>query len=238
VGGRTLWDMMTGRNEPVAPELRGYNPFGVRVGSTAGIDLLDYRDAVWVVREVWSWAVRVAAATHPMADYRLAAPDRSCVLRAVPRAGGAGVSVLLLEEYYPADGSGPAPYDPAVTPGLIGALDDPTGEFYKDRGLATEEKYWRLGGKVPLLATATVVMDRDGDGRVTDADVGAEPFTLWDFHRVTADEGGSDRTEYLYAQFGGHWLPDPGRVEGGDKSLVMYRGPEVAPTRVTIFGGK
>jgi hypothetical protein len=228
--GRTIFEILTGQAKD--PPARGpYNPLGARAGQHAQLDVLDYRDELWAVGAVWSWDASVGRAVHHMADYVLDADGRKCLLRCVPRVGVAGppVSVLLMTQLWP-EGDGPAGWSDDVR-ATLEALNDEKGELYRYRDTPDEERYWRVGGAVPLGARV-LVDDMPG---VTP--VNWMPYTFWDYHRVTKDEGGADVTEYLYGQLSGTFK-SPTRVEGGDKTLVLYRGVEIDPKRVTIYGSK
>lgn len=227
--GRTLFEILTGTGkEPPAPS-GVYNPLGAKDKAIFGIDVLDFRDDLWPLHDFYSWRQSLAGTVHMMADYYLKSDDRVCLIKVVPKDGpcvGLPVSVLLMTQYYPAE-PGAMPYDPSLTPEILAALDDPTGEFYKDRGLPTEECYWRLGGKVPIPAL------------VTDNFVGMvreRPYTLWDFHRDTTDEAGQTVRQYLYAHFSGRYDPKTKSTAGGYQDLILWRGVEIEPNRVTLYG--
>jgi hypothetical protein len=225
--GRTLFEALTGQGKPAAGS--PYNPLGARVGQHVRLDLLDYRDALWEVEEVWSWDSSVGRSHHHMADYVIDADDAPAVLRCVPD-GLNGTRVLFMWQLWPEGQWGPAAYSDDVKASLE-ALNDESGELYRFRGTEQEERYWRLGGAVPLSARVLV---EDSPKLVP---LNWMDYTYWDFHRVTKDEGGGDVTEYLYGQLSGKFKT-PTRIEGGDKTLVLYRGVEVDPRRVTIYGGK
>lgn len=224
--GRTIFEALAGRAP--AAGVGPYNPLGARVGDPVRLDVLDYRDLLWRVEEVWAWEGTVGGRKWNLADYVIDADDAPAVLRCVPdwAAGEARVEVLLLHQLWPEGRWGPAPYGDDVR-GALEALDDPTGELYRFRGTEAEERYWRVGGAVPVVGEARA--EAAGEA------VRVGPFTYWDFHRDTTDEGGSTVREYLYGQLSGRY-EGPDRIRGGDKTLVMYRGREIDPKRVAIYG--
>lgn len=219
--GRTLWEMLRGVQNGVDPPSNGlvYNPLNASPGDHVSLDVLDHRDDLWQV-ELSSWIEQKlgSSAIHNMADYILASGGKRKLLKVVP-AGSKDCTVLLMDQYYPEDW-GPMPYGEEVQL-ILEALDDKTGEFYRYRGEENEEKYWRIGGKVPIHAIRW--------------DLDHTPYTIWDFWRKTLDEGGTEFTQFLYAHLRGNYV-SPKKIEGGDRTLVMYRGFEIEPTKVTIYG--
>lgn len=219
--GRTLWEILTRGTSPTPSGGRAtdgafnYDPLDARDGDHVRLDILDYRDDLWRIGGLVWMVQSINGTRHPFTDYDLFSSERRCVLRLFPKDDK--YTVLLLAQYWP-DEPGPQPYGDEVQ-AILEALNDPSGEFYRYRDTDAEEHYWRIGGKVPIHAAA------NGIGK----------FTIWDFHRTTSDESGAEFTEYLYAELSGYYR-GPDEIVGGDKTLIMYRGREISPEHVTVYG--
>lgn len=242
--GRTAWEILTGKGKsekPVAIAEAITNPLSAKVGSHVSINglLADVElttNELWQITEIWAWERNIHGQKHSLTDYVIESDGKRLVMRVLPRIDAhpnLRHHILIMSQYYP-DTPGPMPWNDE-SPFVLEAADDQTGEFYRFKGEENEEKYWRIGGVIPILCDVQILKDKNQDGTVADHEVAKEPYTLWDFHRVTTDSVGQELTQYLYIQLGGHYNPSTKRVSDGDKTILMLRGEELEPSQVTIF---
>lgn len=236
--GRTAWEILTQKQVSIVDTI--VNPLSAKVGSHVAINcsLSDVElssNELWKITEIWSWNRNINDNQHPMTDYVIESDEKRLVIRVLPRADH-GYHVLAMSQYYP-EMPGPMLWNDE-SPYLLEAANDPTGEFYKNKGQDNEEKYWRIGGNVPIHCDVQILRDLNQDGAVADGEVAQEPYTLWDYHRVTTGDVGQELTQYLYIQLSGKYKQQDGRnptIAGGDKTILILRGEELEPSCVTIF---
>lgn len=237
--GRTAWQILTGVQKELSIADSIVNPLAAKVGShvTIGCSLSDVEltsDELWRITEIWAWDRDINGQKHSLTDYVIESDDKRLVIRVVP--DGSKHRVLVMSQYYP-DTPGPMLWN-EESPFVLEAITDKSGEFYRNRGEENEEKYWRIGGNIPIICDVRILRDLDGNETVEDSEVAREPFTLWDFHRATTGDVGQEITQYLYVQLNGHYdtkRDGSYRIVDGDKTILILRGEEVDPTFVTIF---
>ena len=237
--GRTAWQILTGTNKQLSIADSIINPLEVRVGSHVTINrsLSDVEltsDELWQITEIWAWDRNINGQKYPLTDYIIESDDKRLVIRVVP-SHDKKHHILIMNQYYP-DTPGPLSWNDE-SQFILDAINDNSGEFYRNRGEENEEKYWRIGGIVPIICDVKILRDQNKDKIVSDNEVQNEPFTLWDFHRVTIKDE-VEVTQYLYLQLSGHYQTlknGDSRIVDGDKSILMLRGEEIEPAHVTIF---
>lgn len=237
--GRTLWQILTAPKPTVVPvEQTIYNPFKAKVGDHVRIDHIDYNSHIWTIEGILAWDRLINNTHHPMADYLLVADEntpeeKSLTIRVFPQSND-DHTILILSQYYP-ETDAPL-YWCEESPHIITALEHET--FIRHAGAENEEKYWRIGGKIPIICEVTCLMDRNSDDVIDSSDLRKEPFTLWDFHRNTVDEAGNEITQYLYGQLHGKFKGFKNhkpQIVDGEQWLVLLRGFPYSPERISVY---
>lgn len=235
MAGRTAWEILTGTNKPVPVEGQYPNPLELKIKGNVTVNTIDYGRHLLQVSEIWSWDRKINGKSFTMTDYVLRATGVNVLIRVFPRENPTDemkYHVLVMHQYFPAEPGAMGWCD--ISADILGAANDPSGEFYNHRGEENEEKFWRVGGKIPIPCTVHIIKDENGDGKIDAKEVSHIPYTIWDFHRETHDEAGQPMVQYLYVQLCGKFV-DPTTVNGGDKTIIMYSGEEISPQKIMAF---
>lgn len=227
--GRTAWEILTGKNKPKVPAQDGLeiNPLEVKLGGSVTVNTAEYGRNLFTVSEIWSWDRKINGKVHPMTDYFLSSADTNLLLRIFPRNeqnADVNYHVLAMTQYYPTT-DGPLGWC-KESPDILAAADDESGEFYNHKGEDNEETYWRVGGKIAIPCSVRIFTPNTEQNVV--------PYTLWDFSRETLDIADQKMIQFLYVQLSGKFI-DPKTVNGGDRTIIMYRGEEVIPQNIMAF---
>lgn len=231
--GRTLWEILTGRNKrDLTPlELQYHNPLGARVGNTVSFEHEPEISGInFVIEKLSVYETRIKSRKFFHTDYHLKGlalgmdkPLRFR-LRLVPdedETNKLGSKVQLLQLYDEME------WDEGFHNGV---LCNDSGEFhvnYDDEGreLAEARKYWRVEDVLdPYNARVTVLCDLDGNGTIEDDELERLNVTYWDYHRMTKDENQQEKLEFL-------------TIEMDDKTryFTFLRGTEVAAFQIVVI---
>jgi len=231
--GRTLFDILTGRNKrDLTPlELQYHNPFGARVGQKVSFECLpEFANINFDIEKISVYETKVDERKFFHTDYHLkgvsidADKPLRFRIRLIPdedETNKLGCKVQLLHNY---DGM---EWDEGFYQGV---LCSDTGVFevnQDDEGveLAEPRKYWRVEDVLdPYRARVTVLVDKDGDGKIDDSELERYDVVYWDYHRETVDENNLPIIEFL-------------SVEMNDKTryFTLLRGTEVRASQVFII---
>lgn len=232
--GRTLWEILTGRNtRDLTPlELQYHNPLSAKVGCTVSID----HDAQcaginFVIEKLSIYETKIKEKKFYHTDYHLKGVtlDRDkplrLRLRLVPDenvTNKLGHKILLMQHYDEME------WDEGF---YHGVLLSETGQFdvnHDDDGnpLSEPRSYWRIEDVLdPYKARVTVMMDKDGNGTIEDNELERLDMTYWDYHRETVDPGTTDKfIEYLTVE-----------MKDETRYFTFLRGREVGSFQVTVF---
>lgn len=208
--GRTLWEILSGKNKrDLTPlELQYHNPLGARVGNTVSFENEpELRGINFVLEKMSVYETKVKARKFYHTDYHLKGLSLGMEkplrfrLRLIPdedETNKLGCKVQLLNNYDSME------WDEGFYKNVL--LNE-TGEFhvqYDDSGaeLAEARKYWRIDDVLdPYHARVTILSDKDGDGKIDEAELERADVTYWDYHRDTTNpDNGLEYREYLVVE--------------------------------------
>lgn len=213
--GKTLWQLWMDKlsiAQEKTPEEKIYNPLELKIGSPVTINLLDWKDYYFFVKEIRENKREVGP---PFTDY---------VLLARPL-GGKDVLVRLrcfAKEIM----SGELPYQPVLltlydefewNADFLKVVEDPSLKFDCFQDDVLTESFLRLGGLSDRCRSSLTVV-REENGKIKDVGEGA--LSYWDYHR-TGDEAGQ---VYLFVEMteANHWFQ-------------IWKGEEVDPSSVILM---
>ncbi|MFN9372233.1 MAG: hypothetical protein ACK6D3_10165 [Planctomycetaceae bacterium] len=197
--GRTLFEMLTGRNkrDMTPQEQRVHTPLRCRVGTSVMVTHdTDLADLVFFIESIWVWETIVGTRRFYHTDYNLKArvidgsqPVR-LKLRLIPDediGNELGHRVQVLQAFTEFG------WDFAEKSDFLSVLADPDGVFriLQDAdGVAYDEAdqptYWRIDDvRSPYRCRVTILKDRDGDGTVQADELEQTEYLVWDYHRST-----------------------------------------------------
>ena len=226
--GRTLFEILTGRNPAKPLELQYHNPLQAKVGCTVAFEHEpDIAGINFVVEGISVYDTKVGSQNFYHTDYQLkgisldhSAPVRQRLRLIIDDNASGGQRLQLLYLYHEME----------YNEDLRKILGDPTGEFpvnEDDEGNALEEprKYWRVEDVLdPYNARVTVLRDVDGDGKIDDEELERKDVVYWDFSRMTDDAAGNEIKEFLTIE-----------MDKGTGYFKFLRGTEVLPTQIQLF---
>lgn len=230
--GRTLFDILTGRNKENVPplELQYHNPLAAKVGMTVSFDHEpDIRDINFVIEKMSVYETLIDTKKFHHTDYHLKGvsidADRPLRfrLRLIPDPDsndkiGCRIQLLQVVDTLEWDEN------------LYNAVNNDQGEFQVNEDdfgntLPEPKLYWRVEDVIdPYHANITILKDDDGDGVVEMSELERLSMTYWDFHRDTKNEHQQTIREYL-------------TVEMNDKTrfFTFLRGTDVEAFQVTVI---
>lgn len=231
--GRTLWEILTGRNKrDLTPlELQYHNPLSAKVGCTVSIDHDEQTAGInFVIEKISIYETKVKDKKFYHTDYHLKGVtlDRErplrLRLRLIPDADVSnklGCKIMLLNLYDEME------YDEAFHDNVLLSESGIFDVNYDDEGneLPEPRRYWRVDDEVdPYHARVTVLADKDGNGTIEENELERLDVTYWDYHRDTTDANSVDFREVLF-------------VEMNDQThyFTFFRGQEVGAFQVTVI---
>lgn len=225
--GRTLWEVFT--QKPAGPvELQHYNPLKARIGSTVDIDLADYANMTFMVRELREYNRTVNGVPFQTCDYTLVArpadaeDDVTVRLRLNPtNQNGLSHNTLLLTLY------DEFTFDQDDAKGLleICKTSDQLQITDHDNNDAVYD-FYRIGGvKEPQNANVVVVREIQNRTVPGKPEVGEVQFSMeyYDFSRIIKDNAKQDYEHFMFVEMD----KDSGRQQ-------MWWGKEIDPHRVSV----
>lgn len=234
--GRTGFEILksffSGPPKPVEEQF--FNPLQAKIESQARINRDDF-DELWRVTEIWAWDRKINGNSHPFADYILVSESKQVVLRVLPKVvkgKQADPDILLLQQYWPDNLTGPYPWG-EESPYVLDGLMDKTGEFVRWAGEPNEERYFRDICNVPV--TVSIIKDQNHDGKVEMEEVQRHEFSTWTFRRTTTDIANQEFEQYLMVQLSGVYDPRTKRVSGGDKDILILRGEGISANNFMLY---
>lgn len=231
--GRSLWDILTGRNKKdMTPlELQYHNPLGAKIGNTMAFDHeAEISGINFVVERISVYETRQGGRKDYHTDYHLKGisldMDRPVRfrLRLVPDTDAhnkIGCEVQLLYHYHEME------WDEGFHDGVLG---DTSGEFHvtqDDEGnsLESPRKYWRVDEVTrPYDARVTTLADSNGDGTVDEGELHHNDVQYWDYARLTDNDSGQEFKEYLVVE-----------MNKATKYFTFLRGHVIEAFQVTVI---
>lgn len=222
--GRTLWEMLTAAVQgPV--ELHFYNPLKARVGASVMINLLDWKDYNFVLREIREYRRVIDGKEFLFVDYVLLArplnaDDILVRLRLNPvedpdAAGGLTHRALLLH----------LTDEMAYDEGLYKVVTDTTRKFEVIEDGKVTAEYWRLNDVTDSYqAQVAVLKDSDHNNRVDADEVERLQIEYWDYTREVQDEAGQPVQEYLFVE-----------MDRSSGWFQIWQGTEADPQQVLVM---
>lgn len=231
--GRTLWDILTGRNKrDLTPlELQYHNPLVARIGTIISIDGdLTLSGVNFTVEKIAVYETKIQSRKFVHTDYFLKANvDGSDMplryrLRLTPDEDetnklGSRIQLFSLfdemewnEDFY------------------NNVLGNAEGFFdiNRDRDgneLNPAHSYKRVGSILdPYHARVTILADTDGNGVVEESELERLDKTYWDYYRYTTEDDGVSFEESLF-------------IEMGDKNhfFTLIIGREISAFQITVI---
>lgn len=236
--GRTAFEIFKSRffgKKEIPVEQQFQNPLEGRIGgSVRFVHHLDYENELWLVRAIWSWDRHINGTIQNMTDYHLVSDDKKLILRVLPKSDQ--IAILLMTQYWPIDVE-QSPWadqnNVNSSAQILDALEDPTGEFVRFMDTPEEEKYFRDYRNI--LASVSVLSDKDQDGKVEMSEVEKSEYSLWTFYRQIPDEAGINFEQHLHVQVSGQYDSEKKHIFGGDKTIQMLRGEEITTRQIVIY---
>jgi hypothetical protein len=222
--GRTLWEMLTDwAAGPV--EFRYYNPLKARVGHAVDIDIIDWRDKGFFLREIREYKRLISGKKFLFADYVLLArplghDDIWLRLRLNPvsdagRTGDASHHVLLLQ----------LDHECEYNEELHNTVKARTGIFQITENGEVKEEFTRINDvRGSYKATVTIIRDDNQDRRVTSDEIEKRRLEYWDYWREISDDAGQPVTEFLFVE-----------MDTEDGWFEIWRGKEIDPRKVAVL---
>lgn len=214
----------------LAEEEKVYNPIGCKIGGVVKVDVLDFRQHRFIVKEIVEHITRQNGVDHKMVDYHLLSrpigkEDFRVRLRMLPEPNKRSAlthKAILLTQYD----------DRAYEEGLHQVVQDDTKKFViNDDKMDTDPnnddhfEYFRVGDvDTTYTAKQKKLKDEDGDGKVDENEVSKGEIDWWDYSRLTEFDG-VETEEFLYVEMD--------KKNGG--WFQIWRGVEVNPERVEVF---
>jgi hypothetical protein len=229
--GRTLFDILTGRNQrDMRPlELQYHNPLEAKVGCTVAFEHEPEISGInFVIEKISVYKTTVGSKDFFHTDYHLKgiSVDHDSTVRLRLRLisdekseNGQRIQLLYLYDQFE--------FDKDFHDNNLG---DPTGELHvtqDDEGNDLDEprKYWRVEDVLdPYKSRLTILRDIDGNGTIEDEELEHKDVTYWDYSRNTDDSAGNEITEYL-------------TVEMDTKTgyFDFLRGTDVLSSQISVF---
>lgn len=232
--GRTLWDILTGRNKrDLTPlELQYHNPLGAKVGSKISFDYeSDLKDLNLIVEKLSIYETKIKERKFFNTDYHLCGimlqRDRPLRLRLrlIPdedETNKLGCKIQLLRLFDEMEWN--EEFHDNVLCNESGIFD----QNFDDEGneLTEPRRYWRVEDVLdPYHARVTVLCDKDGNGTIEESEIERLDVTYWDYHRNTNDPA----TEQEFTEVV--------TIEMNDKShyFTFFRGHEIEAFQVSVI---
>jgi hypothetical protein len=220
--GRTLWEMLMAKLHGPA-ELHYYNPLQAKVGGSIMLDVIDWRDYNFFIKEIRQYKRTIENRPFLFVDYELLArplhgEDLRVRLRLNPaddpEAAGPTHTALLLHLYD----------EVAYDEGLYKVVTDTTRKFeVVENGQVTEE-YWRINDVTgSYKAQVSVLKDENKDGRVDEDEVEKMELEYWDYWRDTTDQVGQPLRQYLFVE-----------MNTANGWFQIWRGEEIDSQKVVV----
>ncbi|CAE7860254.1 RARS [Symbiodinium microadriaticum] len=213
-GGRTIWDIITGRNKrDMTPlELQYHNPLEARVGQTIrlqhepGLSGINFN-----VEKMAVYETKVGREKFYHTDYFLRGVTIGMEkplrfrLRLTPDEDETNEIRCKVQVLHLYDEMG---YDEEFETNVLCSESNDFLINYDDEGNELPEdaarQYWRNNtpdgcqhALDPYTSRCTVLMDTDGDGTIEDDELERFDVTYWDYSRLTDNEQGQEITEFL-----------------------------------------
>ena len=219
--GRTLWEMWTGKNEPLVEEPY-FNPMKAKIGSAVAINDIDLKQDDFFVAEIREYKRTIEGKPFFFADY---------VVRAQPLQGDAVVLRLRVNPTDQAD-TGPTHHvlvlrlydEMAYNEGFHGVVTDTTKKIeVADKNVT--ETYLRINDvQDSYKATVSAIRAVNQDGKGEKEEIQTVQVEYWDYSRETPDEAGNPMVQYLFVE-----------MDTSSGWFQLWRGEEINPQRVVIL---
>lgn len=213
--GKTLFEIVRDRMAATM-ETKYCNPMGARVGAAVILDDLDHRDFSFHITSIQEYDWK----ENKFADYNLLArplgkDDVVRKVRVVPN-GKDVKEVYLLQPY------GEYEFDQGLMEALEGSKK--TGQFeILDNGEVTE-RYFRNNNSTNSYKTKIhTLADKDGNGKVEEAEVETHSIEYWDFARDVVVEG-VKQTEFLFIE-----------MDAKTGYFQFWKGVAISPEAVSVL---
>ncbi len=232
--GRTLFDMLTGRNKrDLTPlELQYHNPLSAKVGNSVAF-LYDpsLKDINFFVEQLAVYETKIGSKKYPHTDYLVKGVSLDMEkplrfrLRLVPDSDAnndLGCKIIVLNvvaEFGWDEGF----YNDVC-------LDKKQEFFVKNdqlgKPLDPPHQYWRVTDGLfdPYAARLTVLTDTDGNGKIDDTELERSNVRYWDYHRETEDDQNNKYVELFFVE-----------MDENSKFFTLLRGREVNANEIMVF---
>lgn len=234
--GRTIWDILSGKNKPdMRPqELKFFNPLQAKVGCTVDVknepSLQGIRS---VIDKITVYETKIGKKTFYHIDYHCKGTSLDTEgfvrfrLRLIPDDDatneiGCKVQVLFLYDEFA--------FSPDFLNTVETAVDDDTFNIkWDEAGQELPEdkwaRYWRVEGlHDPYQSKTTILEDLDKSGKIDEGEVQIGAVTVWEFSRITQDENGVEFTEFLTVE-----------MDKPTKFFTILRGTDAMAGDIRLF---
>ena len=231
--GRTLWDILTGRNKrDFTPlELQYHNPLAARVGTIISFDCYhELNDINFSVEKIGIYETKIQSRKFVHTDYYLKATleDSDIPLRYRLRltpdedeTNNLGSKIQLFSLFDEME------WNEDFYNNVLGCSEG-IFDINRDRNnneLDPPNRYWRVGDILdPYHARVTLLADTNGNGIVEENELERIDVTYWDYSRNTKETDNIPFVETLF-------------VEMGDKTnfFTLLIGREISAFQITVI---
>lgn len=228
--GRTLFDIISGKNKqsytPI--ELQYYNPLAAKIGNTVSFTHdSELKDINFVVTKIGVFCTEILGNKFYHTDYHLkgisVASDSPIKyrLRLTPDEDSNNHLGCKLQLFQLFDEMG---WDEDLYKKIFNQ-----GEFQVDvddfgHQLDDPKIYWRVEDVIdPYHASVTLLVDKNGDGKVEYDELENFRVTYWDYHRDAIDENEQQFREYMFLE-----------MKDDTKYFVFLRGIELLASDIYL----
>lgn len=219
----TAWQLLMRKLNPEKPKSsKVQNPFFAKIGSSVLLDVMDYRDMTFFVKEIKEVTRTIGTQQFPFVDYSLLSrplgkDDVFIKLRLMPivnaQKGHVDLThnVLLLSKYD----------EMPFNQGLRDTLN--ANDFVVSDNQGVEiAKYWRINDVKNSYHASLKIVNEENDNN-PDAMFLRDGIEYWDYWREHPDEAGQIVKEYLFVE-----------METDNGYFTIWKGEEINANRVDV----
>lgn len=227
--GRTIFEIITGRNKKKSLELQFSNPLNCKIGNQVSIDRPEITHIDFKIQEIYVYKTTVMNKDFYHTDYQIRGIDpttnKSVYYRlrfiaddSLDREFKFKIQLLSLDTEMV--------YDKVFHENVLG---DESGEIHIDKDqygndLENSKIYWRVNDvKIPYTAKVTKICDYDKNGNVEQSELEESDIDYWDYSRLT-DQYGPEEVEFFTVE-----------MDLSSGYFMMFCGVELLRSNISVY---